>query len=93
MDVNTKRMWGVWMLLFAMWLLPRPASATTYQYVVLLDTDNNPATGCTVPVPATPASTFSGANQRLTITVERTGSTATVESITRAVCTGPGFGP
>lgn len=92
MDVNTKRMWGVWTLLFALWLLPRHADAATYQYAVLLDTDNNPATGCTVPVPTTPPATFSGADQRLTITVDRTGSTATVESITRAVCTGGSFG-
>lgn len=93
MNVNTKRMWKVWALLLALWLLPQPASAVTYQYVVLLDTDNNPATGCTVPVPTTPPSTFAGAEQRLTITVDTTGSTATVENITRAVCTGGSFGP
>lgn len=91
MHVNPKRMWGCAALLMAC-VLPRLASAATYQYFVLLDTDNNAASGCTVPVPSTPPSTFPGVEQRLTIVVDRTGSTATVESITRAVCSGGSFG-
>jgi hypothetical protein len=64
--------------------------ADIFTYFVLLDTDNNPGTGCTV---NGPGGTFSGAEQRLTITVEDTGATATVTGITQAACTGASFGP
>ncbi len=51
--------------------------ATNYTYQVLFDTDNNPATGCNVPVAdKTVSTTFLGADRLVTVTVMRTARAA-----------------
>lgn len=71
----------------AAWALS-PASAVLYH--VLLDTDGDPATGCTVVGPA--GTSFPGADQRLTITATYGAGGGTVSGITRARCVGGTFG-
>jgi hypothetical protein len=66
-------------------------AAETVSYRILVDTDANPATGCTVVGPG--AETFSGADSRLTITAVYDGGAGTVTGITRADCVGGSFGP
>src|SRR5579863_10186799 len=74
----------------------RPAwadSATNYTYQVLFDTDNNPATGCNVPVDDKTANTmFLGAERLVTVTVMRTGTGGTVTGITAQRCVNGTFG-
>jgi len=83
--------WGAWVAVaLALHVAGAARAADIYTYFVLLDTDNNAATGCTV---NGPGGTFTGAEQRLTITVERNGATGTVTAITHALCTGGSFGP
>ncbi len=72
--------------------LAAPAAGQTVHYLVLLDLDGNPATGCTVTEPGGPA-IFGGADQRLTITVDFTVAPGSITSETRAVCIGGVFGP
>jgi hypothetical protein len=71
----------------------RPASADT-NFTVLLDLDNNTATGCTV---ATADGPFPGVEQRLITTVATTTNPMTVVAVVRQVCiAGPPantFGP
>ncbi len=68
----------------------RPAwagGATNYTYTVLFDTDNNPATGCNVPVADKTVSTmFLGAERLVTVTVMRTGTGGIVTGITAQSC-------
>ncbi|MDS4031598.1 MAG: hypothetical protein RKO66_16210 [Candidatus Contendobacter sp.] len=52
--------------------------ATPAEYQILLDTDNNPATGCTV---ATVDGSFTGVDQRLVTTVTVGTNTATVGGV------------
>ncbi|MBK8742232.1 MAG: PASTA domain-containing protein [Betaproteobacteria bacterium] len=66
-----------------------PALAATATYAVLLDTDANPATGCTVTTVKGP---FAGVEQMLTTTVTTTASGATVSGVTQQVCAGGSFG-
>lgn len=65
------------------------ASAITSEYRILLDLDNNPATGCTV---ATVDGNFTGVEQVLITTVDTVGMTATVTSVARQECTAGTFG-
>ncbi len=70
-------------------LLAGAAWADTATYQILLDTDNNPATGCTV---ATVDGPFDGAEQRLVTTVTTGSNSATVSGVQLQNCTGSGFG-
>lgn len=63
-------------------LLTASSLAASTDYTVLLDLDNNAATGCTV---ATTAGSFAGAEQRLITTVSNT-SPLMVISVVRQVC-------
>jgi hypothetical protein len=75
----------------------RPAwagGATNCTYKVLFDTDNNPATGCNVPVAnKTVSTTFLGADRLVTVTVMRTGTGGIVTGITAQSCVNGAFGP
>jgi hypothetical protein len=67
-----------------------------YIYQVLFDTDNNPATGCTVSVDDTTvgSTTFDGVERLVRVTVARIGATGTVSGITVHHCvSGTTFGP
>lgn len=66
------------------------AGAATHVYTVLLDTDRNAATGCSV---ATSKGSFAGAEQSLTTTVTTTANTAVVTSVQRRTCNAGAFGP
>ncbi|MER2601757.1 MAG: IPTL-CTERM sorting domain-containing protein, partial [Candidatus Competibacter phosphatis] len=70
-------------------LLAGAAWAETATYQILLDTDNNPATGCTV---ATVDGPFDGAEQRLVATGTTGSNSATVSGVQLQNCTGSGFG-
>jgi hypothetical protein len=76
--------------------MARPAwagGATNYTYQVLFDTDNNPATGCNVPVAdKTVSTTFLGAERLVTVTVMRTGTGGIVTGITVQSCVNGTFG-
>lgn len=69
------------MAVFILILIASPLAAST-DYTVLLDLDNNAATGCTV---TTAAGSFAGAEQRLITTVSNV-SPLTVTSVVRQVC-------
>jgi hypothetical protein len=67
--------------------------ATDYTYTVLFDTDNNPATGCNVPVDdETASTTFLGAERLVAVTVTRTGADGLVTGITVQSCVDGTFG-
>ncbi len=63
--------------------------AATPEYQILLDTDNNPATGCTV---ATVNGNFAGVDQRLVTTVSVGTATATVGGVQLQTCASDTFG-
>ncbi|MFO1312326.1 MAG: Ig-like domain-containing protein [Burkholderiales bacterium] len=67
-----------------MWILAATASAA--QLTILLDTDNNAATGCTVPVPG---GTFAGVETVLNTTVNASATPPTVGAVTRQACVNP----
>ncbi len=70
------------------------AHADTYVYQLLVDTDNNPATGCGVPIhDAGISATFPGVEQVLEVTVDRTATGGTVTGVTLAQCAAGVFGP
>ncbi|MBP1689131.1 MAG: hypothetical protein H6Q33_5274, partial [Deltaproteobacteria bacterium] len=72
----------------------RPAHADVYTYQVLFDTDNDPGSGCGVPVrDATIDATFPGVERLVTVTVSRTFTDATITGITSQDClSGDTFG-
>ena len=61
-------------------------AASAAQLVVVLDTDHNPATGCTV---TTPSGTFAGAEVVLTTTVNTATNPPTVGAVTQQTCVTP----
>ncbi|MDS4058934.1 MAG: hypothetical protein RKP73_10220, partial [Candidatus Contendobacter sp.] len=63
--------------------------AATPEYQILLDTDNNPATGCTV---ATVNGNFAGVDQRLVTMVSVGTATATVGGVQLQTCASGTFG-
>jgi len=71
------------LLSFVFAIFPLIAQAATTEFRVLLDTDMNASTGCSV---ATPAGPFVGADQILITTVDATSTGATVTSVARQVC-------
>lgn len=66
----------IWGFCLGLLLLTSAAGAETARYSILLDTDHNPATGCTV---ATVAGNFAGVEQRLVTTVTFDTNTAKVK--------------
>ncbi len=64
--------------------------AASPEYQILLDTDDNPATGCTV---ATSQGDVLGIDQRLVVTVTIGTTTATVSGIQLQSCVNGTFGP
>ena len=72
----------------------RAAQADVYTYQVLFDTDNDPGTGCGVPVQdATITATFAGVERLVSVTVSRTLTAATITGITSQACvSGTSFG-
>ena len=64
--------------------------AASPEYQILLDTDDNPATGCTV---ATSQGDVLGIDQRLVVTVTIGTTTATVSGIQLQNCVNGTFGP
>ena len=66
------------------------ARASTHVYTVLLDTDLNSGTGCTV---ATPQGAFPGVEQLLVTTVVTTTTGAAVSAVQQRTCGGGVFGP
>ncbi len=66
----------------------QPAAAVSSPFFILLDLDNNPATGCAVNLPDTPS--FAGIEQVLETTVTTTGgpSAGTVTGVSRQQCNG-----
>jgi large repetitive protein len=71
------------LLLLAIGFAPA-AFAATANFQILMDLDNNPATGCDVP---TLTGTFKGVEQVLTTTVTSTGTTAQVTALQMQTCT------
>ena len=69
----------------AIFALPLSARAATTDIKVLLDTDNNPATGCNV---TTAVGTFMGVEQVLTTTVDSTTPPGAVTAVVRQGCSG-----
>ncbi len=69
--------------------LASSARAAEHRFDLLLDTDNSPATGCTV---AEPAQSVAGIEQKLSIYVDTSTVGATVNRITRQVCAGGSLG-
>jgi hypothetical protein len=65
--------------------LPLSAYAVNYDVKVLMDTDTNRATGCTV---STASGPVSGIEQVLTTSISVSGGSATVTGVTRQLCTG-----
>ncbi|MEO8032937.1 MAG: Ig-like domain-containing protein, partial [Acidobacteriota bacterium] len=65
------------------------ATSTTSRYQIVLDTDNNAATGCFVDAGG---ARFSGAEQIVTTTVVTTGTSASVSGVIRQVCSDPASG-
>lgn len=65
------------------------AWAATATYDILLDTDNNPATGCTVP---TARGDFSGVDRVLSTTVDMATTPSTVTGVTLESCQGGTLG-
>ncbi|MFO1311988.1 MAG: PASTA domain-containing protein [Burkholderiales bacterium] len=63
--------------------------AATASFSLLLDTDNNPATGCTIPGPGGP---IAGIDQVATTVVDTSSSGATVTRLERQVCSGGALG-
>ncbi|HEX3584133.1 MAG TPA: Ig-like domain-containing protein, partial [Thermoanaerobaculia bacterium] len=61
------------------------AATVTTKYVILFDSDNSSATGCTYTVGTT---SIPGIEHVLTTTVDRNGSTATVTKVERQQCSG-----
>ena len=53
---------------------------------ILVDNDNNPATGCTVPLPASIGGSFAGVEEVLITTVDTSAAPAIVRGIDRRVC-------
>jgi hypothetical protein len=75
--------------------LARPAwGADAYTYRVLLDTDNNSATGCGVLVEDSTVGSieFSGVERLVSVAMARTGSDGTVTGITLQKCDGGTLG-
>jgi len=74
--------------LFAALLFPLSAAAATqnFDFRVLIDTDNDATTGCTV---ATATGLFKGVEQILITRVSANGTTGTVTGVTRQICTDP----
>ncbi|HKO55713.1 MAG TPA: hypothetical protein VJ276_07520, partial [Thermoanaerobaculia bacterium] len=70
-------------------IVPLYAGAATTDFKVLLDTDNDPGTGCSV---TTPMGTFLGVEQVLTTTVDPTTPPGLVTSVTRQGCSGGSLG-
>jgi hypothetical protein len=64
-------------------------AASAAQLVVVLDTDHNAATGCTV---TTPSGTFTGAEVVLTTTVNTATNPPTVGAVTQQTCVGAVLG-
>jgi hypothetical protein len=79
----------VWLCLVAAFLaISLPASAAELR--VLVDLDNNPATGCSI---TTPAGTVTGIEQRFTTTIDTTVSPPRVTGVVGETCgTGGTFG-
>jgi hypothetical protein len=75
--------WRIAALLF-MTVIALGANAS--QLTVLLDTDNNATTGCTVPIPG---GTFAGAEVVLNTTVNTSVTPPVVGSVTRQFCVNP----
>ena len=65
------------------------AQAATIGYDILLDTDSNPATGCTITTPKGP---FTGVEQVLGTQVQTNASGAQVIGVTLQGCTGAALG-
>ncbi len=65
------------------------ACAATASYDILLDTDNNPATGCTL---STVRGDFTGVELVLSTTVEVTALTSTVTGVSQQRCEGGALG-
>lgn len=65
------------------------ASAATHVTTILLDVDNEPATGCTV---ATPGGSFAGAEVALVANVTTGPTSAWVNGVVRRVCEGGSLG-
>ena len=65
------------------------AQAADQRFALLLDTDNNTATGCPV---AAPSGTVAGIDQVLTTVVTTTNTGATISRIERQLCTGGSLG-
>lgn len=75
-----------WLLLIA---AATDAQAATTSFDVLVDTDSNPATGCSVSVPG---GAVSGFELRVVIPVNTTTATGTVGALTVRTCSGGVFG-
>ena len=73
-----------------LWASVAWGQATTPEYQILLDTDNNPATGCTV---TTSQGDVFGIDQRLVVTVTIGTTTATVSAVQLQTCVNGAFGP
>src|SRR6266849_941255 len=68
---------------------PLQLAASTAQFQVLLDTDNNTSTGCSSLIGGT---AISGVEQILTTTVNVTSTGSNVTGVTRQVCASGSFG-
>ncbi len=73
----------IWRFCLGLLLLASAAGAETASYSILLDTDHNPETGCTV---ATVAGDFTGVEQRLVTTVTFDTNTAKVSGVQLQNC-------
>src|SRR3954454_2935191 len=78
-----KRSSNLLLFVFLCAFVPLSSFAATTEFRVLLDTDNNASTGCSV---AVPGGSFAGVDQVLITTVDSTATGATVTSVSRQVC-------
>ena len=78
-----KRSSNLLLFVFLCAFLPLSSFAATTEFRVLLDTDNNASTGCSV---AVSGGSFAGVEQVLITTVDSTSTGSTVTSVSRQVC-------
>ena len=77
-------------LTFSIFLsIPIHLAASTAQIQTYFDTDNNPATGCSVTFGS---EAINGVEQVLTTSIEITSTSSTVTGVTRSLCDGSVFG-
>ncbi|MEZ5465268.1 MAG: Ig-like domain-containing protein [Lysobacteraceae bacterium] len=87
-SIRVRGRYATWLAMLLLLVFAAPALAQNYQHAVLIDSDNNAATGCTV---NSAAGSVSGVELRLDADVS--GLPPQVASVSRSECTGATFAP